>query len=460
MVRRDFRAHVGDRSRTAQGRSLFLGEGGGRIFLVPAPSVGFSERRFTMLSSECRCAKDDPKRLSRPVQSGAAPESLAFTVPTGLLLALAFAVLLIPGSGVAQGSPAVTSIGGESSSTCALAATRTGALGSINDPALLTIRSQAVTDSSERVFVAPTAEPGRMAVYDWNGSFVRLVGRSGEGPGEFRAIDRVTTGPGDSIHVFDGSRWTLFPPGAVGPAVRTTRMDGYLRGEPLFLEDGTVVWPGLLDGRMHPFHLLSSDGARVHSFGWTEDDPRPGNTFQQARRVALALEPGRFWAARANSYRVEEWDAASGTLIRVLERTPSWFEPWEADPEGVPPTELTNPRLVDIAVDDRGRLWLLFMVPAEARAGGRRTDDATPPAQQRAQERLQQSSWGPEARERSWDTRIEVVDPDHAVVLCIQTFTEAFNRFESAGIVYRRIEQSNGVIGIERWTVEPVTEGG
>ncbi len=412
-----------------------------------------------MLSCKCRCAEDDSKRLSRPVRSGAAPESPAATVPTGLLLALAFAVLLIPGSGVAQGSPAVTSIVGESCSTCALAATRIGALGSINDPALLTIRSHAVTDLSQRVLVAPTAEPGRFAVYHWDGSFVRLVGRSGEGPGEFRAIDRVTTGPGDSIHVFDGSRWTLFPPGAEGPAVRTTRMDGYLRGEPLFLEEGTVVWPGLLDGRMDPFHLLSSDGARVHSFGWAEDDPRPGNTVQQTRRVAPAVEPGRFWASRVNSYRVEEWDAASGTLIRVLERTPSWFEPWEADPEGVPPTELTNPRLLDIAVDDLGRLWLLFMVPAEARAGGRGAD-ATPPASQRTQERHRQTSWGPEAQERSWDTRVEVVDPDRAVVLYAQTFAEAFNRFESAGVLYRRTEQSNGVIGIERWTVEPVNEGG
>jgi hypothetical protein len=67
-----------------------------------------------------------------------------------------------------------------------------------------------------------------------------------------------------------------------------------------------------------------------------------------------------------------------------------------------------------------------------------------------------QTPWGPEARERTWDSRVEVVDPERADVLCSRTFTEAFVRFESAGVLYRRTEQSNGIFANERWTIGPV----
>ena len=48
------------------------------------------------------------------------------------------------------------------------------------------------------------------------------------------------------------------------------------------------------------------------------------------------------------------------------------------------------------------------------------------------------------------------MDPERADVLCSRTFTEAFVRFESAGVLYRRTEQSNGIFANERWTIGPV----
>lgn len=378
------------------------------------------------------------RRHSAQVTPGLAPR---VSRPCVTLLLFWF---VLPPQAMAQDSPQPVRITGEPCASCTLLARPIQSIGSAEDPALFSVRSLVNRDSRGRMIVAPVHEPGRFAVYHASGEFSHLGGRFGDGPGEFRGIDRIAVGPGDSVHVLAGSRWAIFASPADGPPGRTIRVNGFARATPVFLPGGGVVWHGSVDGRSEPFHILTASGSRVRSFG---DIGPTGNIYDMTRRIAATADGERVWTSRVNAYRVEEWDPRTGATTRVLHRTPSWFQPWTTEPTDIPPSELTNPRVLDIAVDEQGLLWLMFMVPAAARqaAGGaaRRTPTGV--------ESELSFSWGPAERELSWDTRIEIVDPLNAVLLYSQTFVEGFVGFESAGVVYRRTERSDGVITIERW---------
>lgn len=77
----------------------------------------------------------------------------------------------------------------------------------------------------------------RVAVLDSTGALVRVVGRKGLGPGEFRSIRGVQVLPGDSLLVFDpgAGRLSVFAPGQERPAyvVNVTAAAG---GEPFYVQ--------------------------------------------------------------------------------------------------------------------------------------------------------------------------------------------------------------------------------
>lgn len=50
-----------------------------------------------------------------------------------------------------------------------------------------------------RYYAAPLAEEGRIAEFDAGGTFLRLLGRLGDGPGELRRIRHLVAGPGDTL---------------------------------------------------------------------------------------------------------------------------------------------------------------------------------------------------------------------------------------------------------------------
>ncbi len=56
--------------------------------------------------------------------------------------------------------------------------------------------------SDGRILVADAAA-SVLYLFDTSGSLVRSFGRPGEGPGEFRYVNNMTVGPGDSVLVFD-----------------------------------------------------------------------------------------------------------------------------------------------------------------------------------------------------------------------------------------------------------------
>jgi hypothetical protein len=68
--------------------------------------------------------------------------------------------------------------------------------------------------SRGQYIVGPTYAPGVLLVFDADGLPITTFGRAGAGPGEIQGrAFRLAAGPGDSIHVVDFNRWSVFSPG-------------------------------------------------------------------------------------------------------------------------------------------------------------------------------------------------------------------------------------------------------
>ena len=66
--------------------------------------------------------------------------------------------------------------------------------------------------SDGRFVVAPTMNVGEIAIFRASGEYERVVGREGDGPGEYRNIRAVLVGADDTIRVVEPSRVTRLAP--------------------------------------------------------------------------------------------------------------------------------------------------------------------------------------------------------------------------------------------------------
>ena len=269
-------------------------------------------------------------------------------------------------------------------------------------------------------FARVLGAPYEVAVFSATGKLLKVFGRRGEGPGDYRYIEFLEMGRGDTLHVFDFPlrRQTLLAPGSWSV--------GRIAPLPIlpFIETvGEVLWPHpyvlLPDGRYvvnaqkgdSALHLVGVDGELVRSFGvgYREEDlpPPPSKRHLSVlgpgqaanvrrvdvvhRQLASAGE-GRIWAAYRNRYEIELWDTA-GRRLRRLARETDWFEPWRSDevdagrrrhifrererpgPDAPPPPY--PPTFLGLEQDDRGRIWTVISVaPNPAGTGPPRGEHA------------------------------------------------------------------------------------
>ncbi|HWV58050.1 MAG TPA: hypothetical protein VNZ57_11425 [Longimicrobiales bacterium] len=93
-------------------------------------------------------------------------------------------------------------------------------------------------DSRGRFYTA-TYNPGEIALWAPDGSYVRTIGRRGDGPGEMRGTVIGVVGPGDTLHAPGGSVWSVFD--SAGTFVRCLQNDP---GHPIYvhaLPDNTLL---------------------------------------------------------------------------------------------------------------------------------------------------------------------------------------------------------------------------
>lgn len=248
--------------------------------------------------------------------------------------------------------------------------------------------------------------------YDPDGGLAAVVGREGEGPGEFRFLTWLEPLPGDTLAAFDHSlrRVSFLDPGR--GFVRSVRIElprPEAPREPYFftmgstlgmLHDRTVVGSGRnyvrLEGR--PGHRVArgrfvrvdTAGAvldtlgtfRMGEFWERRQGERPGIAsvpFPGITRIEIAGD--RILVSEGPARRVDVY-APDGGLLRSIRElrplrpvTPEDLEAWrreraEGDGPGPPPSDApapdSFPAYGSISVDDRDRLWVAeFPRPAD-----------------------------------------------------------------------------------------------
>ncbi|MGQ0766552.1 MAG: 6-bladed beta-propeller, partial [Gemmatimonadota bacterium] len=303
------------------------------------------------------------------------------------------------------------------------------------------------------IFAGGLSPDRRVLVYDSTGRFAGTIGRSGEGPGEWRIIQRLVSGPADSLYIFDfNRRMVVFSPS--GRVVRTVTQP--LRVvDALPLSNGSVVLSGALTtpaGIGYPFHLVSADGRHVRSFGMV-DAVRGCNDLSSVGRHLSLASNGSVWAVPSDSYEIQRWDTA-GVLRGSFVRRPAWFEYYKqtyrrrgSEGEVRPYLRKDTPEswIRGVREDRSGRLWVLIAVAAtdwesHGIMGG------------------EGQAVTHDVRDKLYDTIVEVIDPRTARVVTRARLSFNVAGFASDDVIIHHREAPNGLRSAELWRLEFISQ--
>lgn len=255
----------------------------------------------------------------------------------------------------------------------------------------------------------PTEEPPRL--FDSTGRFVRVIGRLGEGPNEYRRpghIHRVN----DSAWIYDMAlrRITaLLPPDTIGP----TRLWPLTPHSLLPLADGTFVLSEDRWGSGPPMSHVDGAGERLQVFG----DTLPTGT-RDWRWVHLAAAPDSgFWSAPPFWHLQFQYWSGPGRLGRTLSLERDYFTEYTKHAQRSPTTP-PDPSLTGFWTDSTGALWIVVMVPDPEWPAS-----LGPPMQAEGQTIYPIEDWN-----RAYDTVIERVDSENGASLASWRIDQAIVR--------------------------------
>jgi hypothetical protein len=279
-------------------------------------------------------------------------------------------------------------------------------------------------------YLVATQFTGQVAVFDEVGRIRRILGRAGEGPGEFRFV-RSVAAIDTTLFVLDignhrVQRFSL-------PA-ETLRGQTTLPVRPNYmavLESGTfIVNAFLYDPEVvgQLYHVVDSSGRVVGSFGYDGEIVRADQQFTRLRSLAPRSRDS-FWAANMTRYRLEAWNV-DGRRIRTLERNADWFAPHASAPR-YDGSAAPAPTIPAIHQDSLGLLWVLISVAdPEWRSAVR--SNADDPSRSDVDRRL------------FYDTIIEVIDPTSATLLGTHRLDAYVTTFAGSRLIAVDEELPNG----------------
>lgn len=289
-------------------------------------------------------------------------------------------------------------------STCSVRVERIATLGSDDGLGALGSYPEAARDREGNFLVSYFENRSQFLVFDSTGSFIRSVGRQGAGPGEYRFVRHISATE-RAVYIWDSTGRRITELLAGDSAARTFP----ILGDPLsvaVIDDSTFVYNAVVttsDLIGKPFHVLHAGAARPLSFGDEGEAFRPDVGFAGRRAVDRA-DATSFWAGLSTEYRLQRW-SLDGVRLGEWVRNVDWFprhytEPLP-DPERPP-----APYIVDIAGLTNGRVVVLIAVPDP-----RWREGIVPsPVPEGTGYQIGDAN-------RYFDTMIELIDPERAVVL-------------------------------------------
>ena len=210
-------------------------------------------------------------------------------------------------------------------------------------------------DSRGRYWVAVYGSHTNVLVFAPDGRVVKRIGREGAGPGEFRRVERLLVGPGDTVHAFDAglNRRSEISPTTLEIVGQYPIAQTFLTT--VMLANGNFVGgSSIADFTGHPFEEVDRNGGRVRSFGG-DGKRMPSSARLWATRLLASDLRGGFYSLPRVNYSIEHWDA-SGRLTGRWERHAPWFpyreaqHPWESPP--------TRPDIFAVWVNADGLLFV------------------------------------------------------------------------------------------------------
>lgn len=360
------------------------------------------------------------------------------------------ALLFLPAAVQAQDRTAGTQRLTESRSCsgCAIVLTPDVTLGPGSEAAGgVTWASGTARDSRGRYYVTTPYNGSAVLVFDSAGRFLQTFGREGSGPGEYRYVNTVIVGRGDTLHVFDERlrRWTV-----VGPDYKHARTVP----TQVPVRTGMELAPGNLvvsaDYRTRasaglPLHRLGENGLHASFGGLGSLDPITGRPRPEALvRQFIQASDTTFWTAHGDRYTLQLW-TSDGTLLRTLSRQAAWFLPAAA---GTLEAAI-RPVTIGLQSDSSGLLWLLVQI--------------------RDREFGAIAEWGPEGAPgvRSvnsrtgrffdlYDSMIEVIDIAKGDVIASRRIEDLAVGFAGPGrvVLYHEDAHGRGRLQVNRYAID------
>lgn len=288
----------------------------------------------------------------------------------------------------------------------------------------------------------------RFFVASRDGSGGRWVGRAGEGPGEYSLV-RWALPSGERLLVIDPifMRRTVLE-ASTFDVVRTNRLEPiYSQTDALVLDDSTYVINGTVytrDRAGYVLHVLNGGGEVARSFDempvvMPGEEPVRGSV-----RILAPARAGGVWSAWRSEYRLDLWDAASGTRRRSLIRNAPWFPPHNGRLEDWHPDQPDDPVVAEVMEDSESRLWVLIQVASDrwSECWVKQPPSANP----YAPEYMPRSDCSP------YDERLEVFDLEAGRVLASQTLPPGFGLHRlTAGEAFSLLEDEYGFATVRQW---------
>lgn len=269
-------------------------------------------------------------------------------------------------------------------------------------------------------------------VFRSDGTFLREVGRAGEGPLEFRMVSTALVGEEGNVHIYD-----------LGNLRETVVRDDFTLRAVHQLPGVVLAIAPLLGGTRYvvnmdtssprgvgfPLHLIdASNWTIVESFAPTEASTRSAQT----PRFPLSVgSDGRILTSFFDVYRFDLWSANGTVHLASLQRSGVW-EPPAAARRRSSEVEVRG-RVVAVRLDREGLVWVASWVP---RGDWRDNLVEDRPG-------FATASWY--APTDVWTSLVEVIDPSSATVLAsVDLGPSLIEGFLDDRTVYGPIHGSDG----------------
>jgi hypothetical protein len=282
-------------------------------------------------------------------------------------------------------------------------------------------------------------------VYTGDGRFVREIGRTGQGPGEYQDA-RVLLGSDQRIHVLDprsARHTTLSPDGTFIESVPLPSPFPAIGAATLLVNGHLVTNMFYRDRAGGRFALQEVDAAgkqvKLLDEGSYTDHNDPG-----VARLLFARPNGDLWSIHTHSYAIDRF-AADLTTRKSLVRVADWFKPVTSEAQlsggefDQPPSTIVH----GLWEDAGGLLWTMTPVAAKDWKAGPTF------AEWRA---AGMPSLGPPGEKL--DTMIEVLDPAAGRLVAFLRVDQYVVRSLGDGYVASYREDADGTPLVDIWLAQ------